>query len=115
MDVGNEMILGVVEGLDAVPQGVELVGRERAVDRAPGDGVLAARLFDDEAVDRRAAGTMAGAHHQRAVVGQLAFAAANGFLDQLGNAEIGVNGFIGLRHVGPHRPEAESSKLCVVT
>ncbi|EJT85300.1 hypothetical protein PPS11_10108 [Pseudomonas putida S11] len=40
VNVGNEVILGVVERLDAVPQGIELVGRELAVDRAPGNGVL---------------------------------------------------------------------------
>ncbi|MNO64598.1 hypothetical protein D3C76_553300 [compost metagenome] len=115
MHVGNEVVLGVVEGLDAIPQGIELVGRERTVDRAPGDIVLAARFFDDETVDRRAAGAVAGTYDQRAVVGQFAFPAADGFFDQLGNADIGVHGFVGLRHVGPRRPEAESSKHCVVT
>src|SRR5690606_3345865 len=38
VNVGDEVLLGVVERLDARPQGIELVGRELAVDRAPGDG-----------------------------------------------------------------------------
>jgi hypothetical protein len=53
VNVGNEVILGVVERLDAVPQGIELVGRELAVDRAPGNGILGGRFFDDETVSRR--------------------------------------------------------------
>lgn len=72
---------------------------------------LGARLFDDETVDRRTAGAMAGTYDQRAVGGQFALTAANGFFYQLGGADIGVHGVVGLRHVVPRRPEAESSKL----
>lgn len=111
MNMGNEMVLGVVERFHAGPQRIELVGRERTVDVAPGDRVLGARLFDDETVDRRTAGAMAGTYDQRAVGGQFALTAANGFFYQLGGADIGVHGVVGLRHVVPRRPEAESSKL----
>ncbi|MCY1560042.1 hypothetical protein D9M68_971340 [compost metagenome] len=100
MDVGNEAVLGVGEGLNAIPQGVELVGGERAVDPAPGDFRLAARLLHDITVSRRAASAMAGTHNQRAVGGQFALTAANGFFDQLSGADVGVHGGIGLRHVG---------------
>src|SRR5690606_26315313 len=50
-------------------------------------------------------------YDQRAVGGQFALTAANGFFYQLGGADIGVHGVVGLRHVVPRRPEAESSKL----
>ncbi|MNG89107.1 hypothetical protein D3C79_479620 [compost metagenome] len=69
VNVGNEVILGVVERLDAVPQGIELVGRELAVDRAPGNGVLGGRLFDDETVSRRTASTVTSLHDQCASIG----------------------------------------------
>ncbi|MNC38415.1 hypothetical protein D3C75_870170 [compost metagenome] len=69
MHVGNEVLLRVVERLDAIPQGIELVGRELAVDRAPGNGVLGGRLFDDETVSRRTASTVTGLHDQCASIG----------------------------------------------
>jgi hypothetical protein len=79
MHVGNEMLLRVVERLDAIPQGVELVGRELAVDRAPGDGVLGGRLFNDETIDWRTAGAVTGTNNQCAGIGKLAFTAVEGF------------------------------------
>ncbi|MCY1276848.1 hypothetical protein D9M69_271470 [compost metagenome] len=106
MDVGNEVVLGVVERLDTGPQGIELVCRELAVDRTPADGLGGTRLVDDEAVGRRATGAVAGADHQRAVGRQLAFAAAKGLFDQLGGTDIGVHGGVGLRHESPHRLRA---------
>jgi hypothetical protein len=47
------MFLRVVERFYTVPQGIELVGRELAVDRAPGDGAGGGRLINDEAIDWR--------------------------------------------------------------
>src|SRR5690606_12142326 len=76
---------------------------------------LGAGLRDDEAVDRRTAGTVAGADNQRAIGGQLTLATAYGLFDQLGSADVGVNGGVGLRHLGPRRPAAESSERCVVS
>ncbi|CAI8754899.1 NAD-specific glutamate dehydrogenase [Pseudomonas sp. IT-P171] len=107
MNVGNEMLLRVVERLDASPQGIELVGRELAVDRAPGDRGLGGRLFNDETVDWRAAGTVTGANNQCASVGKLAFTAIQSFFYQIINTQIGVHGVIGLRHEIPRRPVAE--------
>src|SRR5690606_35750669 len=86
MNVGNEVILGLIEGFDAVPEGIELVGGERTVDRTPGDVALAALLFDDEAIDGRTAGTMPSPDDERAVGGQFAFAAFDGLFNQLGSA-----------------------------
>ncbi|MCY1363653.1 hypothetical protein D9M69_504250 [compost metagenome] len=110
MHVGNEMLLRVVECLNASPQGVELVGRELAVDRAPGDGSLGAWLFNDETVDWRTAGTVTGTNNQRAGIGKLAFTAIEGFFNQIINTQIGVHGIVGLRHEVPRRPVAECSK-----
>ncbi|MNQ34032.1 hypothetical protein D3C85_474800 [compost metagenome] len=110
MHVGNEMLLRVVECLNASPQGVELVGRELAVDRAPGDGSLGAWLFNDETVDWRTAGTVTGTNNQCAGIGKLAFTAIEGFFNQIINTQIGVHGVIGLRHEVPRRPVAECSK-----
>jgi hypothetical protein len=74
------MLLRVVERLDAIPQGVELVGRELAVDRAPGDGGLGGRLFNDETIDWRTAGAVTGANNQCAGIGKLAFTAVRASL-----------------------------------
>ncbi|KPW88154.1 Uncharacterized protein ALO75_01486 [Pseudomonas syringae pv. coryli] len=110
MNMGNEALaLGEVRA-DTVPQGVEFLGRELAVDRAPGDGVLSARLFNDETIDRRTASTMACLHNQCASIGQYAFFAGKGFLDQFVGAQIGVHSVVGLRHEVPRRPVAECSK-----
>src|SRR5450830_920011 len=114
MDVRNKMLLRVVECLDASPQGIELVGRELAVDRAPGNGVLGRRLFNDETVNWRTAGTVTGFYDQRASIGKHAFTALQGFFDQIVNTQIGVYGVIGLRHEVPRRPMAECSKRFVV-
>ncbi|MNG00440.1 hypothetical protein D3C84_833760 [compost metagenome] len=102
MHVGNEVLLRVVECLNAVPQGIELVGRELAVDRAPGDGILSGRLFDDETVNRRTTSAMTSFHNQRASIGQLAFTAVQRFFYQLIDAQVGVHGVVGLRHEIPH-------------
>ena len=107
MHVGNEVLLRVVEGFYASPQGIELVGRELAVDRAPGDSGLSGRLFNDETVDWRTAGAMTGANNQSAGIGKLAFTAVQGFFYQIINTQIGVHGVIGLRHEVPRRPVAE--------
>src|SRR5690606_24183914 len=106
MDVGNEALALADIGLHAAPEGVELVFRERPVDVAPGDLGLGALLLDDEAIRRGTAGAMAGLDDQGAVRGQLAFTATDGLLDQLCGTDIGINGWICLRHVGPRRPEA---------
>src|SRR5690606_7406581 len=66
MDVGNEVILGLVEAFDTVPECIELVCRERTVDWSPGDVALAARLFDDEAIGGRTAGTVPSLDDERA-------------------------------------------------
>src|SRR5690606_23684638 len=101
MDMGNEVILGLVEGFDTVPERIELLRRERAIDRTPGNIVLAAWLFDDETVNGRATGTMPSPDDQRAIGGQLAFAALDGLFNQLSGADIDVHGVGGLRHEFP--------------
>src|SRR3989344_1231398 len=104
MNVGQEAVLRVGERLYAVPQGIELVSRERTVDCTPVDFRLGTRLLHDEAISRRTTSAMACAYDQRAVGGQLAFTATKSFFDQLGSADVGVHGVVGLRHVGPRRP-----------
>src|SRR5690606_33461872 len=99
MHMGYEVILGIVEGYNAVPQGIELVGRERTVDGAPGNLVLGARLFNDIAISRGTTSTVTGADNQRTIGGQFTLAAAKGFFDQLRSTNGGVHGIVGLRHV----------------
>ena len=53
--------------------------------------VLGQPILDGELVLRAAAGVLAGANHQRAVLGKQAFAAANGMLDQRRRREIPEN------------------------
>src|SRR5690554_5694253 len=60
-------------GFNTVPQGVELVGVERAVDRAPVDVVGGAGLLNDKTVHGRPAGALAGGNHQGTVCRKLAF------------------------------------------
>ena len=68
-----------LEVLDDLPaQAVELVLRQRLVDRAPPDAVLRAGLLDDELVLRRAPGELAGVDGERATVRQRAVAALQG-------------------------------------
>ncbi|MNQ59764.1 hypothetical protein D3C85_740250 [compost metagenome] len=105
MDMGNEAVLVLAESLDAIPQGIELVGGEWTVDRTPGDLRLGARLLHDEAISRRTTSAVTGAHDQGAAGSQLALTAADGFFDQLCSADVGVHGVVSLRHVGPHRPK----------
>src|SRR5690606_38884838 len=66
----------------AIPERIEFVGIERAVDVAPVDGVFAAWLFNDETVHRRTAGTHTGFNNQCAVVLQSAFATQDGLFYQ---------------------------------
>src|SRR5690606_12387475 len=113
MHVGDDMILGIVEGHHAVPERIGLVGRERTVDGTPGDLGAGARFVDDETVGRRTSGAMTGANHQRAIRSQFTLAAAQRFLDQLGSADIGVNSRVTLRHVRPRR-QLPSPLLLVV-
>src|SRR3546814_20105245 len=109
MDVGDEAVaLGDV-GFDAVPQCFEVAGRERTVDRAPGDLVLGARLFDDEAVSRRTTRAVPGLHHQRAIGGQVALSALDGFSKQLSSAAVGLHGVSGLRSAFFRRAWADFS------
>ncbi len=111
MDVGNEAVtLGDV-GFDTIPQRFEVASRERTVDRAPGDLVLGAGLFDDKAVSRRTTRAVPGLHHQRAIGGQFALSALDGFFNQLSGADVGVHGVVGLRHECSRRPWADSSML----
>ena len=92
MQLGDEAVALAEVVLDALPQGVETLRAERAIDAAPVDGVRGGRLVDDEAVVRGASATGARLHDQRAVVGQTSFAASHCQLDQLCAAEIGVSG-----------------------
>ncbi|MNN15402.1 hypothetical protein D3C81_1285040 [compost metagenome] len=101
MHVGDEVAALAQIGFDAIPQGSELVFRERTVDLAPGDLGLGARFLDDVAVHRRTTGTVTRAHDQRTIGSELTLATLDGLLDQFGNADIGVHGSIGLRHVVP--------------
>ena len=104
MHVRNEEILAAVERLDAIPQRIELVGRERAVDRPPGNRSLGAGLLDDIAVSWRTTGPVAGFHDERASGGQFTFTALDGFFDQLSGADVDVYGVSGLRHEFPVGP-----------
>ena len=114
MNVGHKTLALAQIGFNAVPQGIELVGRELAIDRAPGDGSLSGWLFNDVTINRRTAGTVTGLHDQRASIGKYAFTAIQGFFNQIIDAQIGVNGVISLRHEVPRRPLAECSKRFVV-
>ncbi len=111
MDMGHEAVTLADIGFDAAPQGFEVARRERTVDRAPGDLVLGAGLFDDEAVSRRTTRAVPGLHHQRAIGGQFALSALDGFFNQLSGADVGVHGVGGLRHECSRRPWADSSML----
>src|SRR5690606_6739112 len=98
MNVGNEVILGLVEGFDAVPEGIELVGGERTVDRTPGDGIPGARFFDDIAIGWRTTGPVSGFDNERAIGGQFTFPTLDGFFDQSSGADINGHGVNSLRH-----------------
>ncbi|MNN42527.1 hypothetical protein D3C81_1567130 [compost metagenome] len=112
--MGDEALaLGHIS-LDTSPECIELVRREGAVDVAPGDLGVGARLLNDETICRRTTGAMTGIHYQRTVGGQFTLATTDGLFDQLRGADIGVHGVIGLRHVVPRRRKAESSKRFVV-
>src|SRR5690606_31652677 len=91
VQVGNELVAVSNEFGYAVPQSVELVGREGAVDRTPVDLLAGAGLVHDEAVSGGAAGAGAGLGDERAIGSQLAFATLDGFFYQEGAAHIGVN------------------------
>ena len=86
-------------GFHALPQGIELVGRERAVDVAPSDGVFGAGFFDDEAVHRRTASAGPGLDYQCAGIGEITFTAANGQFYQFSGANVGVNANVAIGHL----------------
>jgi hypothetical protein len=113
MNVGNEVLLGVVERLDASPQGVELVGRELAVDRAPGNG-WGGRFFNDETVDWRTAGTVTGFDNQCASIGKHAFTALQRFFTSSSTLRSVYTVLLACVMRFPIRPVAECSKRFVV-
>ena len=65
-----------------------MLGRERLVYGPPIHFGLGEFVANDEFVFGRAAGELAGAHDQRAVVGQEPFAPADCVLDELFGAEV---------------------------
>lgn len=71
VNVGDKTVFFSNVGFNTIPEGVELVGVERAVDRAPMDVVSGAGLLDDKTVHGRPAGTFAGGDHQGTVGCQL--------------------------------------------
>ena len=72
--------------------GVELLAADGAVDLAPGDLVVNAFGIHDELVVGRAAGVLAGGHHQGAGVAQAALAAAQCSFNQLCRGQVAVHG-----------------------
>jgi hypothetical protein len=64
------------------------VGGDGVVGPAPGHLALGERIFDDEAVLRRASGTPAGEAVERAGVGELSLSALEGEFDPLGGGAI---------------------------
>ena len=85
----EDVLLGKV-GHDALPEAVVALLGDGLVEAAPPDLVVAAGLVDDELVLGRAAGVLAGPHHERAVGGEQAFLALDGLLVQGRDGQVRV-------------------------
>jgi len=95
----DEQFLPLEVRNDVAAQRVELLQVNRLVDLAPPDLRVAGRLLDHELVVRRSTGMRAGAAHQGAVNGQLAFPPANGMLVKRCGGEVEVDRLRGLHAV----------------
>ena len=89
--VKNEHLAALQVCSDLALDGVELLAADGAVHLAPGDVVVHALGVHNKFVVRRAAGVLAGGHHQCAGVAQGALAAAQGVLSELCRGQVAVN------------------------
>jgi hypothetical protein len=87
--VANEQVAVLQMGNDALADAFERRRLERLIDAAPVDLPFAVRFANDEAVFGRSAGACEGAGDQGAGIGEFAFAAAQGGLDQGRRGEVG--------------------------
>ncbi len=87
----DEDVLAGEVGRELVVETVDLDAFERAVDFAPPDVLLAARLLGEELVVRRPPGVAAGERHERAGGTQAPLAAGDGVLVQLRRREVPVH------------------------
>ena len=89
--IKNEHLAALQVRSNLALDGVELLAADGAVHLAPGDVVVYALGVHNKFVVRRAAGVLAGGHHQRAGVAQGALAAAQGVLGELCGGQVAVN------------------------
>jgi hypothetical protein len=75
---------------EAAPQPVVVRLADRVVHRAPPDLVTRGRLANDELVEGRAAGVLAGPNHQGAVGRDRALRVPDGVLVELGGRKVAV-------------------------
>ena len=99
-------VLALEAGDDPCAQSVEALLGELAVDVAPPDPLLRARLTDDELVRRRAAGVAAGVDDERAALGEPAVADQEGVRVEHGGGRIPVDAthWVDAVLVEPDRP-----------
>ncbi len=91
----EQLWLGGEVGAHVGEQLLVVLGREGAIHIAPPHVVLGSRFFDEELVLGGAAGVGRGDADERSAVGERAFIAADGRLDELGCDEIPMNGPLG--------------------
>jgi hypothetical protein len=89
--VAGEQLAALDVAQHAVVERAIAFGRDRLVGLAPVDAALACRILDKELVVGRAAGMHAGAHHERAAVGDGALTAPDRFLVECGNRQVPMN------------------------
>src|SRR5690606_20517924 len=99
--VGDEAVPVRDVLVDPVPEGIELVLGEGAVDWTPGAGIRGAGFIDDEAIGGRSSGAVAGGGEQGPGVGEMALAAHHSLFNKFGGTQVGVHihrRIVDLRH-----------------